>query len=55
MNNNLYDMKEKEFEFIANKIADVLDNIEDEALHVKIKAEMKTLASAFIIYDRPTY
>lgn len=48
-------MKEKEFEIIANKIADVLDNIEDEALHVKIKAEMKTLASAFIIYDRPTY
>ncbi|MBP9612614.1 MAG: serine hydroxymethyltransferase [Sulfurospirillum sp.] len=48
-------MKEKEFEIIANKIADVLDNIEDESLHVKIKEEMKTLASAFIIYDRPTY
>ena len=48
-------MKEKEFEIIANKIADVLDNINDEALHVKIKAEMKTLASNFIIYDRPTY
>lgn len=48
-------MKEKEFEIIANKIADVLDNIENEDLHVKIKAEMKELASAFIIYDRPTY
>ena len=48
-------MREKEFEIIANKIADVLDNIEDEALHVKIKAEMKLLASNFIIYDRPTY
>lgn len=48
-------MKEKEFEIIANKIADVLDNINDEALHVKIKAEMKALASQFIIYDRPTY
>lgn len=48
-------MKEKEFEIIANKIADVLDNINDEALHVKIKDEMKTLASNFIIYDRPTY
>ena len=48
-------MKEKEFEIIANKIADVLDNIEDEALHVKIKEEMKALASGFIIYDRPTY
>ena len=48
-------MREKEFEIIAHKIADVLDNIEDEALHVKIKAEMKELASNFIIYDRPTY
>ena len=48
-------MKEKEFEIIANKIADVLDNIHDEALHVKIKDEMKALASSFIIYDRPTY
>ena len=48
-------MKEKEFEIIANKIADVLDNINDESLHVKIKDEMKALASNFIIYDRPTY
>lgn len=48
-------MKEKEFEIIANKIADVLDNINDEALHAKIKDEMKALASNFIIYDRPTY
>jgi len=48
-------MKEKEFDIIANKIADVLDNIHDTALHVKIKAEMKALASHFIIYDRPTY
>lgn len=48
-------MKEKEFEIIANKIADVLDNINDEALQAKIKDEMKALASNFIIYDRPTY
>jgi len=48
-------MKEKEFEIIANKIADVLDDVENEALHVKIKDEMKALASGFIIYDRPTY
>ena len=47
--------REKEFEIIANKIADVLDNINDEALHAKIKDEMKALASNFIIYDRPTY
>jgi len=48
-------MKEKEFDIIANKIADVLDDVENEALHVKIKDEMKVLASGFIIYDRPTY
>lgn len=48
-------MKEKEFEIIANKIADVLDNINDEALHVKIKQEMKELASNFIIYNQATY
>ncbi|MDD2384083.1 MAG: serine hydroxymethyltransferase [Sulfurospirillaceae bacterium] len=48
-------MKEQEFDIIANKIADVLDNITDETLHGKIKDEMKQLASQFIIYDRPTY
>ena len=48
-------MKEKEFEIIANKIADVLDNINDEAMQAKIKEEMKALASNFIIYDRATY
>ncbi len=48
-------MKEKEFEWIANKIADVLDNINDSALHAKIKEEVKELASNFIIYDRPIY
>jgi glycine hydroxymethyltransferase len=48
-------MKEKEFEIIANKIADVLDNIEDTALQAKIKQEMKSLAQNFIIYDRAIY
>ncbi len=48
-------MKEKEFEWIANKIADVLDNINDSALHAKIKEEVKELASNFIIYDRAIY
>lgn len=48
-------MKENEFELIANKIADVLDNIEDEKLQTKIKEELKELASKFIIYDRATY
>ncbi len=48
-------MKESEFEIIANKIADVLDNIEDTALQTKIKEEMKSLAQNFIIYDRAIY
>ena len=48
-------MKTEQFEIIANKIADVLDNIEDLGLQAKIKEEMKKLASNFVIYDRPTY
>ena len=48
-------MKEAEFEIIANRIADVLDNISDTALHAKIKEEMKELAQKFVIYDRPIY
>ncbi|OQX72792.1 MAG: serine hydroxymethyltransferase [Campylobacteraceae bacterium 4484_4] len=48
-------MKEKEFELIANKIADVLDHIEDTALQAQIKEEMKTLAQNFIIYDKAIY
>ncbi len=48
-------MKTEEFRLIANKIADVLDNINDENLHEKIKKEMKELAGNFIIYDRATY
>jgi len=48
-------MKENEFKIIANKIADVLDDIEDTKLQKKIKDEMRELASNFIIYDKPTY
>ncbi len=48
-------MKEAEFEIIANKMADVLENIEDTALHAKIKDEMKELASGFVIYDRAIF
>jgi glycine hydroxymethyltransferase len=48
-------MKEAEFEIIANKMADVLENIEDTALHSKIKDEMKELASGFIIYHKAIY
>ncbi len=48
-------MKEAEFEIIANKIADVLDNINDSGLHAKIKEEMKELASNFVIYEKSIY
>jgi glycine hydroxymethyltransferase len=48
-------MKEKEFEFIANKIADVLDDIENEGKQAAIKEELKTLARGFIIYKQSTY
>ncbi len=48
-------MKVKEFEIIGEKIADVLDNINDKALGAKIKEEMRELASNFVIYDRAIY
>jgi len=48
-------MKEAEFEIIANRIADVLDNISDSSLQLKIKDELTELANRFIIYDRPIY
>ncbi|RXJ74983.1 serine hydroxymethyltransferase, partial [Aliarcobacter skirrowii] len=43
-------MRELEFEYIANKICDVLDNIEDKELHKKINKELEELASKFVIY-----
>lgn len=48
-------MKEKEFELIANKIADVLDDIENEEKQKAIKEELQALARGFIIYTQSTY
>ncbi len=48
-------MKEKEFEFIANKIADVLDDINNTELQAAVKKELKELAQNFIIYHQSTY
>ncbi|NVJ53354.1 MAG: serine hydroxymethyltransferase [Campylobacteraceae bacterium] len=48
-------MKEKEFEFIANKIADILDDINNTELQEQIKGELKELASNFVIYNKSTY
>ncbi len=48
-------MKEKEFEIIANKICDVLDNIENTELHAKINKELEELAGNFVVYNQSTY
>lgn len=48
-------MKEAEFEIIANKIADVLSDINNTELQKSIKAELKELAQKFVIYNQPTY
>ncbi|SFV55740.1 Serine hydroxymethyltransferase [hydrothermal vent metagenome] len=48
-------MKEAEFEIIANKIADVLDDVDNAQLHATIKDEMRDLARNFIIYDKAIY
>ncbi|QCD44749.1 serine hydroxymethyltransferase [Campylobacter mucosalis] len=48
-------MKEGEFEIIANKISDVLDDINNTELQAKVKAELKELAHQFIIYDRAMF
>ena len=43
-------MKEKEFEFIANKICDVLDDIENKEKHLQIKKDLEFLSKQFPIY-----
>ncbi len=48
-------MKENEFRLIANKIADILDDIQNEKLQQEIKKELTELAREFVIYERPTY
>ncbi|MDK9694355.1 MAG: serine hydroxymethyltransferase [Sulfurimonas sp.] len=48
-------MKEKEFEFIANKIADVLDDINNTELQSSVKKELKELAQNFVVYHQSTY
>ncbi len=48
-------MKEKEFDIIANKICDVLDDINNTKLQEEIKEELKTLARGFVVYEKSTY
>jgi len=48
-------MKEGEFRIIANKIADVLDDINNTEKQAQIRTELEELASKFIIYNQSTY
>ena len=48
-------MGEKEFEIIANKISDILDDISNEDLQKNVKEELQTLAQNFVIYTQGTY
>ena len=40
---------------MAGKIADILDDISNETLQSKVKAELKELASKFIIYEKAMF
>lgn len=48
-------MKEAEFEWIAHKIADILDNITDTKLQERIKAEIRELNRGFVVYQKPIF
>jgi len=48
-------MKENEFEIIAGKIADVLDDINNTELQASVKKELALLAQNFVIYTKSTY
>jgi len=48
-------MKENEFEIIAGKIADVLDDINNTELQASVKKELELLAQNFVIYTKSTY
>jgi len=48
-------MKEDEFELIAGKIADVLDDINNTDLQEKVKKELEELAQNFVVYTKSTY
>lgn len=48
-------MKEAEFEWIAHKIADILDNISDTELQTSIKQEIRALNRGFVVYQQPIF
>lgn len=47
--------KEQQIQFVGEKIADVLDDIDNTALQAKIKEELKELAHQFIIYTKALF
>jgi len=48
-------MKGNEFKLIANKIADVLDDIDNTKLQESVKEELHAMSKNFIIYTQSTY
>ncbi|MCE3039511.1 serine hydroxymethyltransferase [Helicobacter anatolicus] len=48
-------MKETEFIWIANKIADILDNIQNVELQNSIREEIYELGLKFPVYDKPIF
>lgn len=48
-------MKEEQFELIATRIADVLDDINNESKQAKIKDELTALARNFIVYNKAVF
>lgn len=48
-------MKEAEFVWIANKIADILDNITDAKMQKEIEAEILELGGRFPVYEKPIF
>ncbi len=48
-------MKEREFEFIANKICDVLDDIENIALQDRIRDDINEFSKDFKIYEKAIF
>lgn len=48
-------MKEKEFDFVAHKIADVLDEITNVRVQERVRSEIEALTKDFSLYARPIY
>ncbi len=48
-------MKEKEFEWIGNKICDILLDINNSSLQSKIKSEIKEFNKSFVVYDKAIF